>query len=66
MLGDFSAYNTLWGLTTVDARGREVELFINNHNMNIINNGAPTRISYNIETAIDLTMCAANLEVDLR
>ena len=44
----------LWGSATVDARGREVKQFINNHNINIMNNGAPTRISYDTETAIDL------------
>ena len=65
MLDDFNAYNTLWGSATVDAQGREVEHFINNHNINIMNKGAPTRISYDTETAIDLTMCSLNLEADL-
>ena len=60
-----TSYNTLWGSATVDVRGREVEHFINNHKINIMNNGSPTRISYDTQTAIDLTMCSANLEADL-
>ena len=65
LLDDFNAYNTLWGSATVDARGREVKHFTNNHNINILNNGAPARISYDTETAMDSTRCASHLEIDL-
>ena len=65
MLGHFIAYNTLWGSATVDARNRQVEQFINNQIINIMNNCAPIRISYNTDTAVDLTMCSPHLEVDL-
>ena len=30
-----------------------------------MNNGGPTRIFYDTEIAIDLTMCSSNLEADL-
>ena len=66
MLGDFNANNTLWGPATVDARGREVEHFINNRNINIMNNGAPTRISYDTDIAIDLIMRSSNLKAYLQ
>ena len=65
MLSHFNAYNTLWESAAVDAQGGDVEHFINNHNINIMNNGAPTRISYDTKTAIDLTMCSLNLEAEL-
>ena len=64
MLGDFNAHNILWGSDNTDARGRKVERFIDNHNINIMNNGAPTRILYNTESEIDL-MCSSILEADL-
>ena len=65
MLGDFNTHNIPWLSDNTDARGREVERFIDNHNTNIMNNGAPARILYNTETAIDITMCSSILEADL-
>ena len=65
MFGDFNAHNILWGSDNTDTRSREVERFIDNHNINIMNNGAPTLILYNAESAIDLTMCSFILEADL-
>ena len=49
-----------------DARGRAVEQFIMNSDMNIINDGAPTRVSYNAETATDLSLCSTGVEADLQ
>ena len=46
MVGDFNAHNILWGSDNTDARGRKVERFIDNQNINIMNNGAPTSILY--------------------
>ena len=65
MLGDFNAHDILWGSDNTDARGRKVERFIDNHNINVMNYGAPTRILYNTKPAIDLTMCSFILEADL-
>ena len=62
ILGDINAHNTIWGSEYVNSRGREVEQFVNNHNIVIMNNGAPTRIVGNPETAIDLTICTASME----
>ena len=65
ILGDFNAYNIMWGSITTDVREREIEEFISRNNINIINDGAPTHITYYAETATDLTMCTATLEADL-
>ena len=47
-------------------RERAVEQFIRNSGMNIMNDGAPTRMSYNVETAIDLLLYSAGVEADLQ
>ena len=49
-----------------DARGRAVEQFIVNSGRNKMNEGAPTRVSYNAETAIDLSLCSVGVEADLQ
>ena len=66
LMGDFNAYNPIWGSTVVDSRGRTVEDFINYNHLNILNDGNPTRISPQAETCIDLTMCSPTLEPDLQ
>ena len=35
--------------------------FMANHNLVLMNNGAPTHIVYRAETAIDATMCSASI-----
>lgn len=62
IMGDFNSYNTVWGSERTDARGRIVEEAINNNNLNILNNGLPTRIAYNTESAIDLTVTSPILD----
>ena len=64
IVGDFNAYNILWGCRETKARGREIENFIITNNLNILNNGAPTRISHETETAIDLSICSPQLDTD--
>ena len=49
-----------------DARGRVDEQVIMNSGMNIVNDGAPTRVSYDSETAIDSSLCSAGVEADLQ
>ena len=44
---------------------QEEEQFIMSHNVNLMNNGAPRRIVYNAETAIDLSLCSPALEPEL-
>ena len=66
LLGDFNAYNPLWGSAAIDSRGRAMETFMNNNNLNILNDGRPTRIGYQSETCIDLTICSPVLEPELQ
>ena len=56
ILDDFNAYHARWGCTITDCRGRVVENVIYNENLNILNTGAHTRICYNSESAIDLSI----------
>jgi exonuclease III len=58
LMGDFNSYNPLWGSRTRDCRGRIVEEVINRNRLNILNDGQPTRITHNAETAIDLSICS--------
>ena len=64
IVGDFNAHNQLWGSTNTDGRGREIETFITQQGLNIINNGAPTRILYNTESTIDLLIYSPELDPD--
>ena len=64
ILGDFNAHNTLWGSEKTDCRGRQIEAFVEQRNINIMNNGAPTRILYETETAIDVSLCSPQIDAD--
>ena len=55
---------TLYGVG--NERGREVEQFIAHNNINVMNNGAPTRIVDQAESAIDLLLCSPQLDTDLQ
>ena len=63
---DFNAHNELWESMDTDGRGRTIEAFTVDHSLNIMNNGAPTRILYDTESAIDLSICSPQLEVELQ
>ena len=61
-MGDFNAHNMMSGSRETDGRGRKIKEFITSHDLNIMNNGAPTRIWYGTESAIDLAMCSPQLD----
>ena len=65
LLGDFNSYNMMWGSRETDARGRVIEEVTTDMDLVILNNGQPTRISYNVETAIDLSMCTSRIAPDI-
>ena len=54
----------MWGLRETDRRGRKIEEFITRHDLNM-NNGAPTRIWCETESAIDLSMCLPQLDAEM-
>ena len=61
ILGDFNAHYTIRGSEYINSKERKVDQFVN-HNIVIMNSGAPTRIVGNTETAIYLTICTAPIE----
>lgn len=62
ILGNFNAHNILWGCRETSNKGKTLENFCNSNNLNILNNGAPTRILYNTESAIDISICSPVLQ----
>ena len=58
---EFNAYNILWECRETRARGREI---ISLRYINILNDGAPTRIGHETESAIDFSICSLQLETD--
>jgi len=65
ILGDFNGHNQLWGSAATDARGHHIEQFIHHNSLNILNNGAPTRVAYQVQSAIDISICSPILEPEL-
>ena len=61
IMGDFNAYNMLWKSTTTDRKGIMVEHFMRDRELNLFNNRAPTRVGFQTESAIDLTLCTPYL-----
>ena len=62
ILGDFNAWNPLWGSPKHDSRGKEVESYILSSNAILLNDGSPTHIStHGSLTHIDLTLCSPQL-----
>lgn len=66
LMGDFNAYDPLWGSTSSDSRGRHVANFVLNNNLNVLNDGSPTRKTLFSETCIDLTFVTPILQPDLQ
>ena len=62
IMGDLNAYSAEWGSADTRTRGRVVEQFMRENDLNILNNGAPTRVAYQVETAVDVTICSPALE----
>ena len=54
----------MWGSENTDCRGRQIEAFVEQRNINIMNNGAPTRILYETEIAIDVSLCSPQIDAD--
>ena len=60
LIGDFNAYSTRWGCNTTNTRGRAIESFLENSELELLNNGAPTHPNRVQDTAIDLSLCSPN------
>lgn len=63
ILTDLNAHNILWGSQSTDRRGKQVETFMNDNNLILLNTGDGTR--YNSHTgelsSIDLSLCSASI-----
>ena len=55
------AYHTMWGSELTDDCEREIDAVMLQHNLNVMNMGAPSRILYEVESAIDLSLCTPQI-----
>ncbi|CAF1078811.1 unnamed protein product, partial [Didymodactylos carnosus] len=55
LLGDFNAYSDLWGCTSTDNRGRQLEQFIEELNLNVSATEATSKRATTSTNVIDLT-----------
>jgi len=65
-VGDFNAHNTLWGCSSTDRKGHEVEDFILSSNLCLLNGKDPTYIhpATGSRSSIDLAFCDPSLYLD--
>ena len=68
LLGDFNAHGTLWGCTTTDNKGVEVENLLLNSNLCLLNSKTHTYIhpANGSRSALDLSFCDPSLFLDYR
>jgi len=60
---DSNAHHFSWGSEVVDSRGRLINDWVNNNDINILNSGEPTFLSVGgTYTHIDLTLCSQALQ----
>lgn len=66
LLGDFNAHSTIWGCTSTDRKGLELEDFLLQSNLCLMNQKCPTYIhpATGSRSSIDLTFCDSNLLLD--
>lgn len=65
LLGDFNSHNTIWGSSRTDSRGNIIEEFIDENNLNILNNiNCATHFSFAYQTFsnIDLSLVSPNIQ----
>lgn len=63
IVGDFNAHSVNWGSTKTDARGREIERWLERDDLVILNTGSPTSLNTKSRTfaAIDLTIASSKI-----
>ena len=61
--GDFNSHNPLWGSKNINRNGKNVEHFILNNNLYLLNDGSPTRIDLGngALSCLDLTLSTPSL-----
>lgn len=64
ILGDFNSHSTLFGGTITDKSGKDIEQFIDDNNLILLNDTTGTRINNNGGlSAIDLSLTSASLAI---
>ncbi|XP_046807404.1 uncharacterized protein LOC111687197 [Lucilia cuprina] len=66
LLGDFNSHNSLWGSSRTDSRGKIVEKFINNNNLNILNKpecATHFSLAHKSFSNIDLSLVSPNINI---
>lgn len=61
LLGDFNGHHPLWGHAKVNNNGRELERYIVNNNLVVLNDGNPTHITYTKSSILDLIVASPNI-----
>jgi ribonuclease HI len=63
LFGDYNAHSCSWGCSLSDRAGNQLLSFVDKHNLCILNDGSPTRLSSPNQnpSAVDLTICSGNL-----
>lgn len=66
LLGDFNAHGTLWGCTTTDTKGFEIENLLLNGDLCLLNKKTHTYIhpATGSRSALDLSFCSPSLFLD--
>ena len=67
LLGDFNGHNPIWDTNhEADQKGRQIETFLCNNSLSILNDGSNTFLSqaHGTFSAIDLSICSADLLTD--
>jgi exonuclease III len=66
LVGDLNAHSPLWGSNNLDNKGKQIEDFINNNNLCLLNTKTPTYIhpATGSQTAIDLSICDPSIMMD--
>ncbi|GBN01749.1 hypothetical protein AVEN_64609-1 [Araneus ventricosus] len=63
IIGDFNGHNPIWGSKNVNSRGRQIEEFISEHSLCLLNNGEHTHFHLGSRSfhCLDLAVCSASL-----
>ena len=66
ILGDFNAHSPVWGCRDLDIKGKQIEDFIANNNLFLLNDKVSTYIhpASGSKSAIDLSIATANVGAD--
>ena len=66
VVGDFNCRHTLWGDSVITSRGRSLASFLHDHNLTLLNSGAPTHFDLRTQSfsCLDLAFCSPSLLLD--